>query len=455
MRSVTAAWVAAAVGGDLRADPGLVITGVVRDSRDASPGSLFVAIQGERVDGHDFVVAAAEAGAVLHLVSRPVDAPHVLVTDTVTALGELARAYLADLRASSPLIVVGITGSVGKTTTKDLLAQILPNVVAPQGSYNNEIGLPLTVLLADATTRHLVLEMGASGRGHIAYLTRIAPPDIAAVLVVGSAHLGEYGSIDDLARAKAEIIEGRAVGGKAILNADDPRVAPMATLAPGATTFGVSTGDVHTEGLVSERARASFDLVAGADRARVTLRLIGEHHVTNALAAAAIALACGMSLDDVAARLSSAVPASPHRMAVTERTDGVTILDDAYNASPESMQAALRALREVAGAGRAVAVIGAMRELGESSAAAHDRVGALAVRLGIDLLLVVGEGARAAYDSAVREGSFGGEAAFVSTIPEARAFLDDNLRSGDTVLVKASNGSDLWKLADALVGVAS
>ncbi len=452
MQPVTAQWIAEVTGGVLAADPGIEVTSVSQDSRTCRPGSLYVAFPGENADGHEFVGSAAGEGAVLHLVTRAVDAPHVLVVDATVALGQLARVYLAGLREHSELAVVAVTGSVGKTTTKDLLAHMLPACIAPRGSFNNAIGLPLTVFRADETTRHLVLEMGANGAGHIAYLASIAPPDVAVVLAVGSAHLGEFGSIDDVASAKAELIEACAPGATVVLNADDPRVAAMAALAPSVTTFGLGHADVRAVDLTTERGRARFTLVAEGAEAPVSLRLMGEHHVTNALAAATVALSLGIHVDEVAELLSAATATSPHRMAVVERPDGVTILDDSYNASPESMRAAFRAVRDLAGPGRSFAVIGEMLEMGGGSLAAHDELGHLAVRLGIDHLVVVGSGARAAYDAAVREGSFGDEAVFVATIEDARAYLDSTVRSGDTVLVKASHGSGLWRLADDLTG---
>ncbi len=452
MRPVTAQWIADVTGGALAADPSIEVTSVSQDSRTCRPGSLYVAFPGENADGHSFVEDAAGKGAVLHLVTRAVEAPHVLVVDATVALGKLAREYLARLREHSELAVVAVTGSVGKTTTKDLLAHMLPACIAPRGSFNNAIGLPLTVFRADSSTRHLVLEMGANGAGHISYLANVAPPDVAVVLAVGSAHLGEFGSIDDVASAKAELIEACTPGATVVLNADDARVAAMAALAPSVTTFGLGPADVRAADLTTERGRASFTLAAEGAEAPVSLRLMGEHHVTNALAAATVALSLGMHVDEVAELLSAATAASPHRMAVIERPDGVTILDDSYNASPESMRAAFRAVRDLAGPGRSFAVIGEMLEMGEGSLAAHDELGHLAVRLGIDHLVVVGSGARAAYDAAVREGSFGDEAVFVATIEDARAYLDSTVRSGDTVLVKASHGSGLWRLADDLTG---
>jgi len=453
MRPITAQWVANAVGGTLAADVESLVTSVVKDSREVAPGALYVAFVGERVDGHDYVEAAVAKGATLCLVSQHVDAPHVLVDDVELALGALARAYLALLRTEGEITVIGITGSNGKTTTKDLLAQTLPHVVAPVGSYNNEIGMPLTVLAADSTTRNLVLEMGASGPGHIAYLTSIAPPDIAVVLTVGTAHAGGYDGPEGIALAKSELVQGLVPGGVAVLNADDAAVAGMASLAERVVTFGQSaSADVQASDLSLTKGRASFvPVVRGASGPRMTLTLIGEHHVTNALAALAAALECGMELDTAAPLVAAARPVSPHRMAVTERADGITIIDDSYNASPESMRAAFLALLDVANGGRTIAVIGEMLEMGEASREAHWELGHHAVRLGIDYLLVVGEGAKPAFDAAVREGSWGDEAAFVGSIGDASAYLGERLQAGDTVLVKASHGTGLYELADDLV----
>lgn len=453
MRPLTAQWIANAVAGELVGDVDAVVTSVVKDSREVTPGAMYVAFVGEHVDGHDYADAALAQGAAVCLTTLPVAAPHILVDDAAVALGSLARAYLALLRAEGELDVIAITGSNGKTTTKDLLAQMLPDSVAPEGSYNNEIGLPLTVLRADADTRHLILEMGASGPGHISYLTRIAPPDIAAVLMVGTAHAAGYAEADGIARAKEEIVAGLLPHGVAILNADDAAVAAMAARAPAAVTFGQGA-DAHVRAseVTVERGRASFTVHAGGESAAVELRLVGEHHVTNALAAIAIALQSGLELAQAAAGVSAAEPVSRHRMAVTERPDGVTIIDDSYNASPESMRAALRALVDVADGARSFAVVGAMLEMGEASAAAHADVGHLAVRLGVDHLVVVGEDAKPAFDAAVREGSWGDEAVFVYTIGEAREYLAGNLAAGDVVLIKASHGTGLYQLADELVG---
>ena len=481
MIALTAAEIAAATGGVLRGaaatDPALVVSGpVVVDSRDDVTGGLFVALPGENVDGHDYAAVAVAGGAALVLAARDVVGaggavlPSVVVPDVERALGDLARAVLERLReialepGGSDLRVVGITGSVGKTTTKDLLAQLCGSVgptIAPVRSFNNEIGLPLTVLRADESTRFLVLEMGASGPGHLTYLTDIAPPDVAVVLIVGHAHLGGFGGIDAVAVAKSEIVQGLVPDGVAVLNADDPRVSAMAALAPGdVVTFGaapdatVGVRDVRLD----RSGRATFTLVQRADRgtrestAQVTLRLVGEHHVHNALGAAAAALAVGLDLDQVAAGLSAADALSPHRMHVVDRPDGVTVVDDSYNANPDSMRAALKALAVLAGRDRrSIAVLGEMLELGPDAREAHDAIGRLCVRLNIGLTIVVGDGARAIRDGANHEGSWGDEVVLADDLDIATAFLESQLRPGDVVLVKSSYGAGLWKLGDALV----
>ncbi|KQT00907.1 UDP-N-acetylmuramoyl-tripeptide--D-alanyl-D-alanine ligase [Cellulomonas sp. Leaf395] len=478
MIALTAAEIAAATGGVLRGaaatEPALVVSGpVVVDSRDDVTGGLFVALPGEHVDGHDYAAVAVAAGAALVLAARDVIGsggqvlPSVVVTDVEKALGDLARVVLERLRevalepGGSDLRVVGITGSVGKTTTKDLLAQLCGSVgptIAPVRSFNNEIGLPLTVLRADESTRFLVLEMGASGPGHLTYLTDVAPPDVAVVLIVGHAHLGGFGGIDAVAVAKAEIVQGLVADGVAVLNADDPRVSAMAALAPGdVVTFGaapdatVGVRDVRLD----RTGRAAFTLVQRGETERtaeVSLRLVGEHHVHNALGAAAAALAVGLDLDEVAAGLSAADALSPHRMHVVDRPDGVTVVDDSYNANPDSMRAALKALAVLAGRDRrSIAVLGEMLELGPDAREAHDAIGRLCVRLNIGLTIVVGDGARAIRDGANHEGSWGDEVVLADGLAVATAFLESELRPGDVVLVKSSYGAGLWKLGDTLV----
>jgi UDP-N-acetylmuramoyl-tripeptide--D-alanyl-D-alanine ligase len=456
--AMTATEIAAVTGGRCLAPGDTTVTAPAAvDSRLIESGGLFVALPGEHADGHDFAAAAFANGAALVLAERAIEGPCVVVENGEKALGALAREVLRRLRSTGVITVIAITGSVGKTTTKDLLAQLLePSgpTVASVASFNNEIGLPLTVLRADGSTRYLVLEMGASGPGHLDYLTGIAPPDVAVVLVVGRAHLGGFGGIEAVAVAKGEIVEGLASGGIAVLNADDSRVAAMAARAPGDVLwFGEREGaEVRAENVVlDESGHARFTLRGSGGVASVTLRLVGEHHVLNALAAAAAAIAAGLTVQQVAARLSLARAISPHRMAVTERPDGVTVIDDSYNASPDSMRSALKALAVMAGRERrSIAVLGEMLELGENSRLAHDELGRLAVRLNISMLVVVGTGARAIHDGAAHEGSWGEESILVQDVDAAQAFLDRMIAPGDVVLVKSSHGAGLWRLGDYL-----
>ncbi len=471
MIQLTLAEVAQAVGGDLTPGAAGSVTGKVTvDSRSVAPGDLFVAVPGERVDGSDFLPAAAAAGAVAALTTRLDDAlPCVVVDEPVEALGRLAAAVHTRLAAGGSgagrLVTIGITGSSGKTSTKDLLGQVLATAgatVSPPGSYNNEIGLPLTVLDADTGTRSLVLEMGSRGRGHIARLCRIARPDIGVVLNVGSAHLGEFGSADGIAVAKGELVEALPEDGTAVLNADDPRVIGMAprTRARVVTTGRAADADVRAEDVVlDETGRAAFTLVTGGARAEVRLQVVGEHQVANALSAAGAALAAGMAPDAVAAALSAAVPRSRWRMEVTRRDDGVTVVNDAYNANPESMRAALAALAGLP-ARRRVAVLGAMAELGPGAAEEHARLGRDAVAAGVDLVVAVGadavgiaDGARAAWAERV-DGSHEGTDRGAVRVPDraaARDLLTEVLVPGDVVLVKASRSYGLEVLAADLL----
>lgn len=455
-----AAWIASRVGGRLVGDDVAVSGPAVVDSREAEPGCLFVALRGARADGHAFVRQAAQRGARAALVEHEVDGAglaQVVVPDGTRALGDLAREHLADLRRGGGPRVAAITGSAGKTTTKDLLAQILDDVaptVAPPRSFNNEVGCPLTVCRATSDTRFLVLEMGASGIGHIAYLTRIAPPDVAVELMVGRAHLGPFGSRDAIARAKAELVEGLAPGGVAVLNADDPRVAAMARQAPGAvvrfSTRAETGADVVAAHVrLDALDRPAFELRFAGRSAPVRLRLSGAQHVHNALGAAGAALALGVGLDAVAAALSQATARSPHRMDVRQVRVGdapVLLLDDSYNANPDSMRAALRALADVARGRRTVAVLGEMLELGPHSADLHREVGREAAALGLDVLIAVGPGARPIAQPLVGHA----EVRDCADADAARSLLEEVVRPGDAVLVKGSNGSGVWKMAESL-----
>jgi UDP-N-acetylmuramoyl-tripeptide--D-alanyl-D-alanine ligase len=456
--ALTLAEVAAAVGGELVGDGSTEVPGaVVVDSRAVAAGDLFVGLPGERVDGADFLPAAAAAGAAGALTSRPDPAlPCVVVPDPVAALGRLAGAVHARLVAGG-LVTVGITGSSGKTSTKDLLGQVLAAAgptVSPPGSYNNDIGLPLTVLDADGSTRFLVLEMGARGPGHIARLCRIAPPRIGVVLNVGSAHLGEFGSPEGTAQAKGELVEALPADGTAVLNADDPRVRGMAprTGATVVTTgLGVDADVRATEVSLDDAARPRFTLVAAGEEHPVALQVVGGHQVANALSAAGAALAAGMGPADVAAALSAATARSRWRMEVDRRPDGVTVVNDAYNANPESMRAALAALTGMP-AGRRIAVLGAMGELGPGAPAEHERLGRDAAAAGVDLIVAVGADAVGIAGGAVAAGRRAGEeSVHVPDRAAARELLSEVLRPGDVVLVKASRAYGLELLAADLL----
>ena len=457
MIALTLEQVAAAVGGRVVGDGSVLVTGpVVTDARLAEPGGLYVARRGEHADGHDFVTQAAERGAVAALTDHEVPGlACVVVADVQAAFAALAGDVLARVPG---LRVVAVTGSSGKTSTKDLLAQVLAAhgpTVAAQESFNGEVGVPLTALRVEAGTRHLVLEMGARGAGHLTYLTRIAPPDVAVVLNVGTAHLGEFGSVEAIAAAKSELVADLPPAALAVLNADDHRVAAMAHLTRArVVTVGQSTGaDVRADDVrLDDRGRASFTLETPAGAAPVMLRLHGEHHVANALAVAAVGLELGMDVAAVAAALSGAGPVSRWRMEVTDRPDGVTVVNDAYNANPDSVRAALKALVGMARGGRSWAVLGEMLELGDQSVSEHDGIGRLVVRLGVDRLVVVGQGAAALHTGAVMEGSWGEESVLVPDVEAAYALLSAQLRPGDVVLLKSSRDAGLRHLGDRLAG---
>jgi UDP-N-acetylmuramoyl-tripeptide--D-alanyl-D-alanine ligase len=501
MIDLTVAQIAAIVGGEL-ADisaedaAGLHVTGTVEfDSRKVTSGGLFLALPGARVDGHDHAASAVAAGAVAVLAARPVGVPAIVVppaaplgggqagvlehdTDgsgaaVLAALAKLAAAVAAELVAGG-LTIVGITGSSGKTSTKDLLAAVLAplgEVVAPPGSFNNELGHPWTVLRATASTDYLILELSARHPGNIAELAAIAPPAIGVVLNVGTAHLGEFGSREAIAQTKSELPQAVPRSGVVVLNVDDPAVAAMADVTA-ARVVRVSRHSRTDAGpadvwagpvVLDELASPQFTLHSAVGDVDIRLAVHGEHQVSNALCAAAVALECGASADQVAQALAGAGPVSQHRMRVSTRADGVTVIDDAYNANPDSMQAGLQALAWIARGGsgavrrRSWAVLGEMAELGEDAISEHDRIGRLAVRLDVSRLIVVGTGRSmsAMHHGAVMEGARAlegeGVAALVKDADAALTLLRAELQPGDVVLVKASNAAGLGALADSLV----
>ncbi len=457
MIELTLAEIAEAVDGKLAdvSDPGIRVTGPVEfDSRQTAPGGLFVALRGEHADGHDFASGAVAAGAVAVLAARPVGVPAVVVADPLVALGQLARAVVDRLDVT----VVGVTGSSGKTSTKDLLAQLLGRLgatVAPPGTFNNELGHPYTVLKASHDTRFLVLEYSARGIGHIDYLCRVAPPRIAVVLNVGVAHLGEFGSVEAIAEAKGELVAALPAdtdGGLAVLNADDPKVAAMASRTTArVVSFGQAPdAEVRAEGVqLDERGRATYRLVTPEGEVPVRLPLSGAHQVSNTLATAAVAIGCGMSLPEVADALGRLRLVSERRMDVFDTSEGVTVIDDSYNANPGSMAVALRALVSVGQHRRRWAVLGYMAELGPYERDGHLEVGRLAAQLGVDRLVVVEPQASPIVDGAKQEPDWRGEAVQVADQEAAIGVLREGLRPGDVVLVKGSRYRT-WQVADRL-----
>ena len=454
MIPMTTAEIAQVVGGVAHGDA--TVTGpAFFDSRSVEPGGLFLAVAGERVDGHAYAEGAVAAGAAAVLGSRPTGVPTVVVDDPVVALGLLAR----HVRDRLPdLTVLALTGSQGKTGTKDYLAQVLAaagETVATTGNLNNEIGVPVTVLRATGTTRFLVVEMGARGVGHIAYLCGIARPTIAAVLNVGTAHLGEFGSREAIAQAKGEIVEGLPADGVAVLNGDDPLVRVMADrTAAGVLLFGEDGGDLSwADTEVDDLGRPETVFHRDDLTARVRLRQVGQHQVENAAAAAAMALAAGVGFDEVMAALPEAVSLSRWRMEMHDLAGGGALINDAYNANPASMRAAVDALARIGSRrdGRTLAVLGEMKELGEGTAAEHRDVGAEVARAGIDVLLVIGPEAAPMVDGARSVTDWGGTAMPVADRDAALAWLRENIVAGDVVLVKASRGAALEHVAQGLV----
>lgn len=428
------------------------------DSREVTPGQLFFAKRGEDTDGHRFVGAAVERGAAAVIAEREVDdrVPQIIVADTVLALGALATAVVGTALDAGGLRVVGITGSNGKTTTKNLLAAMtarLGETVASEKSFNNEVGGPITMLRVTEDTRFLVAEMGASAEGEIARLVEMAPPHIGVVLSVGLAHAGEFGGIEATVRAKSEMVTQLPETAVAVLNREDPRIVPMAELTRATVRwFGLTPEcDVWASDIVASASGTTFVLHLGGESAPVAFRVLGEHHVMNALAAATAAAELGLGLAEIVAALESMTRPARWRMEVMGGRDGITVINDAYNASPDSMRAALKTLALITPPGqRSFAVLGEMSELGEFSGEEHDRIGLQAVRLNISKIVVVGAAARRLHISSINEGSWDSESVFFEDQDAAYAYLTAELAAGDTVLVKSSNAAGLRFLGDKL-----
>ncbi len=454
--------IAEAVGGRLIGKDLLVTGSIETDSRLVTAGSLFVCKPGEVTDGHNFAQSAIDGGAVALVVEGEldVDAPQILVGDAVLALGRLAADVLRRVRAKSTLQVIGITGSNGKTSTKNMLREILQNsgqTIAPIESYNNEVGAPISILKIDHLTKYLVVELGAGGVGSIEYLAKIAKPDIGVLLKVGLAHAGEFGGIETTLKIKSELVRELGPAATLVFNSDDALVASTTALTT-AHLLSFGTGDeaqvrIEDPELSLEGTRANIVFADGTSES-INLQILGEHQLMNAAASLAVAEVLGLNRKASIAALEKMKLAERWRMQLGVRADGVFVINDAYNASPDSMKAALQTLAQLGRQGhRTIAVLGEMAELGEFSAVEHDAMGRLAVRLNIDQVVVVGVGAKLIHMGASQEGSWDGESKYFDSIDEALVALRGMLEPGDVVLVKSSKSANLRHLGDDLMEV--
>jgi len=438
MIPMTAAEIASIIGGELHGGDIAVTQPPVFDSRLAQEGSIFLALEGEKEDGHRYIGDAFAHGAVVALTTTIVPERCIVVGDVIKALSELARYVRGELR---DMKVIAITGSQGKTTTKDLLASVLSGygqTVATEASFNNEIGLPITLLRCTRETKYCIVEMGARHSGDISLLCEIAKPDIGVVLIVGSAHIGEFGSVEMIAQTKGELVEALGPHGVAILGLYDPYTPLMRERHSGATlTFGEDGGaDVRATDVEIREGAPHFELVTASGREAVGMRVIGAHQVANALAAAAVCTALHLPLDFIAGALSSAELTSKWRMEISEH-HGLLLINDAYNANPESMAAALRtlALFSQERGGESWAFLGKMHELGESSRQQHEEIGNLAHELGIDHIIAVGCD------------DYGAHARRYSDKESAMELLPF-IHPGDSLLCKASRAEKFEELVD-------
>ncbi len=393
MITLTAGEIALLLGGEIYCDKDLLVSQApVFDSRKAIPGSIFLALKGDQFDGHDFAADAYRAGSVFSLTSRRIDGPCIVVKDVVAALSTLATFVRTRLEN---LTVIGITGSQGKTSTKDLLAHMLSAVgptISPIGSFNNDLGLPITLLECEERTRFCILEMGARHKGDIARLSLIAKPNIGVVLTVGSAHLGEFGSVEAIAQTKSELISSLDEKSIAVLGTYDSFTPEMAKLHKGRVIFFGDEQEVRAADIEIREGRPHFEIVTPSGRDAVGMRVVGAHQVANALAVAAVGTALELPVELIASSLSTAEIKSKWRMELHD-IFGLLIINDAYNANPESMSAALRSLTLFAQerGGSSWAFLGKMHELGESTATAHKKIGTLALEIGVDHLVAINQ----------------------------------------------------------------
>ena len=448
MITMKASEIASVVQGTLQGDDVTVTEAAVINSTEATPGSIFLALKGDRVDGHDYVSDARAHGAVLTFSTKEVDGPHIVVADVVVALGKLAQHVRSNLLN---LIVIGITGSQGKTTTKELLTSLLASAaptVAPHGNFNNEIGAPLSLLHCTSETKYCIVEMGARHKGDIAHLCSIAQPNVGVVLKIGTAHLGEFGSVEKIAETKSELISSLSPEAIGILGTYDHYTPNMAALHRGKSiTFGEGAEcDIRATDIEVREGRAHFDLITPEGRSAVGLRIVGLHQVANALAVASVATVLGFSLDQIASGLSTAESHAKWRMEIHE-LPSLVLINDAYNASPEAMAAALQTLVHFAQerGGQSWAFLGKMHELGESSDGDHADIGTLASDLGIDHLVCV---AAPHYGAAIAAGDQ--TEVHLCADKDAALAVAGNINPGDVVLVKASRSEKLEELADSI-----
>jgi UDP-N-acetylmuramoyl-tripeptide--D-alanyl-D-alanine ligase len=454
--------IAAAISADLIGDETISITGSVEtDSRLVTPGSLFVAKPGEVTDGHLFVSAAIQKGAVAAIVERQLeeDIPQLIVKDSVLALGLLAEYVVAKVKALGQLKVIGVTGSNGKTTTKNMLREVLStagDTIAPEESFNNEVGAPYSMLRINQQTNFLVVELGAGGVGSIAYLAKMCQPDIGIELKVGLAHAGEFGGIDVTERIKAELVQELSADGIALLNIDDERVKRMSEKTKAKiSSFGLSDqANYSAENVNVSINGTSFEfLTPDGLKSEVQLQILGEHHVYNALAALATAELLGVDRAKAILAIEQMKLAEKWRMELNVAPSGLTVINDAYNASPDSMKAALQTLAHLGRqtGKKTVAVMGEMAELGEYGAHEHDAIGRIAVRLNLGQVVVVGKAAKLIHMGASQEGSWDGESQYFDEISDALGYLREMLTGDEIVLVKSSKSANLRYLGDDLL----
>jgi UDP-N-acetylmuramoyl-tripeptide--D-alanyl-D-alanine ligase len=463
MYDLTLGQICEIVGGELIGDPAIRVSGISIDSRSCKSGDLFAAIVGERVDGHDYVGQALSGGARALLTSKQVEGPQVIVPNSPDALDPVIYAIAKISSHVRSLMrgveVIGITGSSGKTSTKDIIGQVLSHAAtthAPSGSQNNELGLPLTLLSAPRDVKYLVAEMGMRGLGHITYLCNLAQPTIGVITNVGRAHIGEVGSIEGIAKAKSELVRAIQSSGVVVLNADDERVLAMRELTEATVfTYGfASTADVRAENLqLSAYGSYNFDLVYRGERIPASIPMLGEHNVLNSLAAAAVGIAVGMELADIARALTTLKQMSKWRMEVHQVPGNVTIINDAYNANPESMTAALETLTAIPATGKTYSILGKMHELGNDSDAIHAQIAKLASGLGVTQVVAVGEEAKAYGLADLATEASGGKSQKSVWLPDfdtACDYIVNEVNSGDILLFKASRAEQFEVLADRI-----